>query len=211
MDNKGNFGAQFRNVLDREHEGKPARVVVASGDYAINQNNLWQAITDIEQISRWFAPISGELKLGGRFQIEGNASGIIKHCDAPNAFEASWEYADQISWISLRLVPSDMGTKLTLEHIMPKEEASEAHWQQYGPGASGVGWDLSLFGLARYLENTDAITDQEADMAWLASDDGKTFMRGSATAWGAAHVASGEAPETANAMAARTAEFYTGS
>lgn len=211
MDYRDIFGAAFRRVLNREHQGKPARVVVVSGDFVTNQNDLWRALTDIERIPRWFAPISGELKLGGRYQIEGNAGGVIEHCDAPNAFEASWEYAEQISWISLRLAPSDIGTKLTLEHIMPKDDVSEAHWRQYGPGATGVGWDLSFFGLARHLEDVSAITDQEADMTWLASEDGKAFMRGSAAAWGAAHVASGEAPETANAMAARTAEFYTGS
>lgn len=211
MDHNPAFGAEARSVLNRQHEGKPADVVVASRDFPTNQQDLWNALTNIERIPRWFAPIAGELKLGGRYQIENNAGGIITLCEAPEAIDISWEFAGQTSWVKLRLAPSNIGTKLTLEHIMPKDDASDEHWRQYGPGATGVGWDMSFFGLARHLKDTSLLADPERDMAWLTSEDGKTFMRDSASAWGAAHIASGETPDIAEAMASRTADFYTGS
>ena len=35
------------------------------------------ALTDPERIGRWFLPISGDFRLGGRYQFEGNAGGKI--------------------------------------------------------------------------------------------------------------------------------------
>ncbi len=53
---------------------------------------LWDAVTNAERIPRWFAAITGELKLGGRYQLEGNAGGDITRCDAPTAVDITWEY-----------------------------------------------------------------------------------------------------------------------
>ena len=39
------------------------------------------------------------------------------------------------------------------EHTMLKDEASEAHWKQFGPGATGVGWDLGFVGMGLHLES----------------------------------------------------------
>jgi hypothetical protein len=44
----------------------------------------------------------------------------------------------------------------------------------------------------------------------MASDDAKAFMRGSAAAWGDAHIASGADPDVAGGMADRTAAAYAG-
>ena len=52
--------------------------------------------------------------------------------------------------------------------------------------------------------------DRAAIDAWTQSDDGKAFMRASGEAWAEAHIASGEAPDDARAMAGRTIAFYTG-
>ena len=35
--------------------------------------DLWDAITSAERIPRRFLPISGDLRLGGRYQLEGHA------------------------------------------------------------------------------------------------------------------------------------------
>ena len=39
-------------------------------------------------------------------------------------------------------------TRLTLEHIAHEDEEGLKFWDQFGPGAVGVGWDLALLGLA---------------------------------------------------------------
>ena len=52
--------------------------------------DVWEALTTPERISRWFLPISGDYRLGGRYQLEGNAGGEILECDRPHRFRVSW-------------------------------------------------------------------------------------------------------------------------
>lgn len=210
MDFSRALGAEFRQVRDAERDGQPVRAVEGSRWYRTRIEDLWQAITDPERLPRWFLPVHGDLRPGGRYQLEGNAGGTIERCDPPRALDLTWEFGDNTSWLRVRLAAEDEGSRLTLVHSMAKDEASEKHWAEYGPGATGVGWDLALLGLGLYLEGDgDAIDRQESD-AWLASEDGKAFVRESAESWGRVHAVGGEEPEVAQAMAARTARFYTG-
>ena len=210
MDYANAFGAEFREVRDATHNGEPARVVHGARTYPTVADDLWDALTNIERIPRWFLPITGDLKLGGRYQLEGNAGGEIIRCDPPEALDVTWKFGGHVSWVTVRLQPDVDGTRLTLEHIMLKDEAGEGHWKQYGPGATGVGWDLSFLGLALHLNSGGNSIDREANDAWMASETGKTFMRDCAEAWGEAHIAAGETPEIARGMAQQTANFYTG-
>ena len=144
------------------------------------------------------------------FQLEGNAEDRTLRCDPPEALEFTWEFGGHVSWVHLRLAQDGGGTRLTLEHLIPKDEASEEHWKQYGPGATGVGWDLSFLGLALHLDSGGQAIDRDESNTWMASDAGKAFMRTSADHWREAHVNGGEDPDVAEAMARRTADFYTG-
>lgn len=209
MDFSSGFGAEFREVQDRERDGQTVRVVVASRVYATDAGDLWNAVTDAERIPRWFAPVTGDLQVGGRYQIEGNAGGTILMCEAPSELEITWEYGGQVSWVHVSLAQEAGGTKLTLEHLIPKDEKAEEHWKQYGPAATGVGWDLGFLGLALHLETGEAV-DQQESFAWMGSDEGKAFMRASAEDWRQAHVAAGEDPEVAQGMFERCAAFFTG-
>lgn len=202
------LGAEFRRFENREHLGKPSRVVVATRTYATEAADLWDALTSRERIPRWFLPIEGDLKLGGRYQLIGNAGGTITRCDPPQALDLTWEFGGGMSWVTVRLAPQDEGTLLTLEHIVHASDVDQ-HWAQFGPGAVGVGWDLAFLGLGRHLE-TGATVDQEAAMAWVRSEPGKAYMRTSAKAWGQAHIAGGENPDIARGMADRTIAAYTG-
>jgi hypothetical protein len=38
-------------------------------------------------------PISGDLRVGGRYRLEGNASGTIERWDPPRSFAATWSAA----------------------------------------------------------------------------------------------------------------------
>jgi hypothetical protein len=111
--------------------------------------------------------------------------------------------------VTVRLEPARGRTQLTLEHIVHASDV-DAHWAQFGPGAVGVGWDLAFLGLGKHLDSGGLVVDHEAAHAWVASEEGKVFMRKSADAWCAAHIESGEDPETARGMAERTAGAYTG-
>ena len=210
MNYRNPLGIEYRVVKDAEHEGQSVRVVSGARTYDTEIGDLWDAITNPERIPRWFLPISGELKLGGRYQLEGNAGGSITRCDRPSALDVTWEYYDNVSWVRVRLEPAATGTRLTLEHLMGKDEASEEHWKKYGPGATGVGWELGFLALGLHLESGGAAIDPAENERWMASDSGKAFIRDAAKSWGAAHVEAGEDPGTANAMASETAAFYSG-
>lgn len=203
------LGIEYRVVKDGEYEGTPVRIVSGARTYDADIEELWGAVTDVERIPLWFAPISGDLQLGGRYQIKGNAGGEITRCDKPSALDITWEYSTSISWVTVRLEPVSDGTRLTLEHLIGKDEESEAHWKKYGPGATGVGWEPGFLGLGQYVETGEAVLESENNL-WLTSTEGKTFMRGCAMAWGVAHVEAGEERAIAEAMAAKTAAFYCG-
>ncbi|MBT2187540.1 SRPBCC family protein [Sphingobium nicotianae] len=204
------IGAEIRRFEEREHEGQPSRAVIAERVYETDAADLWDALTNKERIPRWFLPVSGDLKLGGKYQLQGNAGGTITRCDPEKALDLTWEFGGGMSWVTVRLEPVGEGgaTRLILEHIAPVG-VTEEHWASFGPAAVGTGWDLSFMGLAIHI-GSGAAVDPQAFAAWSASDDGKGFMRASAAAWAEAHIAGGEDPDTARAMAARTARFYTG-
>ena len=203
------IGAEFREVADRERDGKPVKVVVAARTYDTDADDLWDALTNPERLPRWFSPVPGDLKLGGRYQVQGNAGGTILRCEPPKLLDITWEFAGAVSWVVLTLAPDGDGARLTLEHVFSAADLDGEHWQKFGPAAVGVGWDLSFLGLGLHLASGGG-KPPETDPAWAASDEAKAFMRASAEAWAAAHIASGEEPATAQRMAQSTAQFYTG-
>jgi uncharacterized protein YndB with AHSA1/START domain len=200
------FGAVSREVATEERDGRPARVVIVTRTYDTAIDDLWDAVTNIERIPRWFLPVSGDLRLGGRYQLEGNAGGTITSCEAPRSFASTWEFMGGVSWIEVELTSQGAdSTALRLKHAAPIDD----HWQRFGPGAVGVGWDLGMLGLHLYLTTGVQVNPQEFE-AWTISDEGKRFVRLSAEDWGRAAIADGDDPEHATAAAELTAGFYTG-
>src|SRR5262245_41863991 len=204
------YGAELRQVESREHLGKPALVATLIRSYDRTVDDLWDAITTPERLARWFLPVEGDLKLGGRYQLKGNAGGTITRCERPEALDLTWEIMGGTSWVNVRLAADGRKARLTLEHIAHKDGIGEEHLKQYGPGAVGIGWDLALEGLARHLLKPAVSLDHEAFEAWTTSSEGKAFVRASGEAWGDAHAASGQDPDEARAQAQRTIAFYTG-
>lgn len=206
MDVTQQINAVRRTVAGRVIEAGEGRVVTISQSYRATVADLWDACTNPQRLPRWFLPVTGDLRLGGRYQLEGNAGGTITGCDPPTSFAATWEYADQVSWIEVRLAPeSPERTRLELEHLALVDE----HWEQFGPGAAGIGWELGLLGLAQHLESAQPL-DPAAAQAWLASVEGQEFVRLCGERWGQAEVASGVEESVAMAAAARCIAFYTG-
>ena len=201
------ISAVRREVGTRVLQAGEGRTVTVSQTYDAVLEDVWDACTNPERVPRWFLPVSGDLREGGRYELEGNASGTIQRCDPPRGFDATWEYGGEISWIELRLSETqDGGTLFALSHIAP---AGDTRWAEYGPGAVGVGWDLGLIGLVLHLASGVAV-DREEGLAWTASHDGGEFMKRSSESWCAAAVAAGADEQAAQAAAARTIAAYTG-
>lgn len=203
------FGASFREVGKSEQDGKPTRIVRASRTYPTNQSDLWSALTEKARIQRWFAEVSGDLELGGRFAIKDNADGEIIACEPPGTLSLTWEIGGNISWVRVTIEEAEDGALLTLEHEILTNEKSETRWAKYGPGATGVGWELAFIGLDAHL-SSDGQSSLDAGAEWTEGAQGKATLRLWAKAWGEAHVRSGAPEPVANGMADRTANFYTG-
>jgi uncharacterized protein YndB with AHSA1/START domain len=202
----GHVNETTRSVGSRTLEAGEARTVRIARDYVAPLEDLWDACTNPERIPRWFLPVSGDLRPGGRYQLEGNAGGTIESCDPPRGFSATWEYGDQLSWIELRLSPAGDGrTRFELEHIAHVDDK----WEQFGPGAVGVGWDLALVGLSLHLGSGETV-DPAAVQSWMATEEGKRLVEHCGVAWGDASAAAGTEPDAARRAAERTTAFYTG-
>ncbi len=205
FDVEGNLGAATRTVSSLERDGQPARGVTLSRGYRTTVGDLWEAVTSRKRIPRWFLPVSGDLELGGRYQLAGNAGGVITACERPSRFALTWEFGGDVSWVDVRVSTDGAGRgRLTVTHTA----RLSPHWDEYGPGATGIGWEMGLLGLAFHLEEPTAPKlDEEA---FAASQDGRTFLAGSSDGWGEAAVAAGEDPDAARAAADRVKAFYTG-
>jgi uncharacterized protein YndB with AHSA1/START domain len=209
MDVQREVGALQREVGEGQVPAGPARTILIRRTYPAPVEDVWDAITDPERISRWFMPVSGDFRLGGKYQLEGNAGGEILECERPRLLKVTWIFGPAepgSSEVEVRLAAAgDDATVFELEHsaIVPPEM-----WGQFGPGAVGVGWDLGLLGLALHLTGAEASIEDKT--TWHTTPDGKGFITGSSQAWGAANVAAGASQAEADAAVVNTIGFYTG-
>ncbi|RUO30747.1 polyketide cyclase [Aliidiomarina sedimenti] len=200
------LGKVTHSVAVLERDGKPARGVTLERDFKTTLEDLWDAITNPERLPRWFLPVSGELKHGGHYQLEGNAGGTITECTAPRSLALTWEFGGGVSWVEVTLTPLDeQSSHLKLVHICPLDEE---FWPTYGPGATGVGWDLGLVGLAVHLESEGGERFDEEALTKTA--DGRAFITALSHNWGEAAVEAGDNEQEARLAAEKTAAFYSG-
>ena len=97
------LGLVTRSVRNFEKDGKAASAVTLTRLYDTDVDDLWDALTSKERIPRWFLPVEGDLQLGGRYQLKGNAGGTITACAPPSHFAATWEFGGATSWIDVKL------------------------------------------------------------------------------------------------------------
>ena len=183
--------AIHREVGKAKDEGGGEVVsVVLRRTYAAPVDDVWSALTDPDRIRRWFYPLTGDLREGGTFQLEGNAGGEIRRCEPPRLLEVT--FGGPTSVVELRLRAASDDTELELVHTVPIEMAGS------GAGALfvGPGWDGALLGLALFLAGEVF----EDPIAAAGSPEVREFSRGSIERWVAVVEASGTA--TADEIAA---------
>ena len=201
----GNLNAMERRVSFLERDGRAASAVTLSRSYSTSVEDLWDAVTKLERIPLWFAPVSGNFEPGGHYAIEGNASGAITECERLSHFALSWEFAGDVSWVVVRMRGDEESRqRLTLTHTA----LLSPHWDEYGPGAVGVGWEMGFLGLATHIADPNAPKPDE--MQFATSPDGKAFIIGSSEGWGKAAITAGTPPTVARESTRRTTAFYTG-
>jgi uncharacterized protein YndB with AHSA1/START domain len=146
IDITAQIDAIHREVSTRSAEGGEVVSALLRRGYDAPIEDVWDAVTDPNRIKRWFMPVSGDLREGGDFQLEGNASGRILRCEPPRLLRAM--FGAETSIVELRLVTDREGsTTLELEHTVPIEMAGS------GAGALyvGPGWDGALMALGLHL------------------------------------------------------------
>jgi uncharacterized protein YndB with AHSA1/START domain len=190
---------QLKAIHREVHRGGESVGVLLQRTYDAHVEDVWDAMTDPERIRRWFMPVSGDLKQGGNFQLEGNASGDILVCDAPTLLKVTFGAPNSV--VELRLRPDGERTELTLEHTVPLEMA------QNGAGALyvGPGWDGAFLALALYVAGEVA----DDPVAAANSTEAQAFSLGSIDVWEAVVRTSGTATEEelAAAVAVAKAQF----
>ncbi|MFD6950181.1 polyketide cyclase [Nocardiopsis sp. TSRI0078] len=178
--------------------------VTLTQDYDAPVEDLWDACTSAERLPRWFLPVTGDLREGGTYQLEGNAGGRVLSCDPPNSFRITWEFHGSASEVEARLTAlSDTRTRFALTHVAPLND----FWAEFGPGATGIGWEMGLLGLFLHLSSGADAPPETTE--WGRSEEARRFMELSGRLWGEAHAAAGADPEEAAAAAGRTVAFYT--
>lgn len=194
-----------REVRNGTRGGEPTKIAVARREYKADREDVWDALTSAERIPRWFLPISGDLSVGGRYQFEGNAGGVVERCERPESFAVTWEFGGQVSWVEVHLSATGAGTALELVH---EAHVDPAMWEQFGPSAVGLGWDGGLLGLGLHLDGAEPLAPEEYQ-AWAVGPEGVAFHREAARIWERAAVDAGDDPDKARAAAESSVAFFT--
>ncbi len=213
VDIAAQLAAVDRGIRTETRDGVASYVQTLDQTYPSPLDDVWEAVTTADRISRWFLPVSGDLRLGGRYQLEGNAGGEVLACappaDGAASFRVSWGMGGDPTFLTITLSAEGDRTRLELEHVAGVDSLPPGMWEQFGPAGTGMGWDSGLLGLALHLTNPIARDEFDAE-AWTRSDEGAAFLRGSADAWADAHIADGADPQVARTAATATFGMYTG-
>jgi uncharacterized protein YndB with AHSA1/START domain len=193
IDIPGQLEAIHREVGKRPAEGSEVISVLLRRSYPAPIEDVWEAMTDPDRVERWFFPVSGDLRAGGTFQLEGNAGGDILECEPPRLLKLT--FGAPTSLVELRLSPDGtIATVLELDHTVPIEMAGS------GAGALyvGPGWDGAFLALGLYLSGEVAADP----VAAANSPEGLEFSKQSVHAWTTVVESSGTA--TTDEIAAAT-------
>lgn len=179
------LAAAERVVTRRESGGTELVSALVRRSYEAAVPDVWSALTDPERLARWFTPVSGDLRPGGAFAVQGNAEGEIRGCEPPHRLVVTW--GGPVSIVEVRLSERGGGTLLELEHTVPVEFVGS------GAGALyvGPGWDVAVLGLVGFLRG-DVVDDPAA---WENTLEGQQASARSIDAWAEAVRAGGTATE----------------
>lgn len=198
--------SQLRDVTRTVESDGDTHVVSLAQTFPATADDLWGALTTPERLHRWFAPVAGDLREGGRYELSGmGTGGSITTARRNERLSLTWEFGGEASTVDLLITPQEQGARLELRHTV----GDDAHWATYGPAATGVGWDGSFLGLALHIDD-GTVNWTELMAEYDTTAQGRQFTVDTARAWEEAHVAAGADPQAAHQSGVRTAAFYLG-
>ena len=101
-------------------------------------------------------------------------------------------------------------TRLELDSVVPADALPPGMWETYGPGATGIGFELGLLGLGAAHRPATHRSPPRRRPHGRCRTRAKASLAPPADAWARAQVAAGESDEKAQAAADATYAFYTG-
>ena len=144
------FGEPEPELLHRRIPAGDARVAVFRRTYDAPIEDVWDACTDPDRLRRWYVPVTGDLRVGGRFEQAMMGGGEILACDAPRFLRLSLGGgADEIE---LRLSEAgDGATLLELQHATTISEHEIGGEMYDAIFCMGGGYYPRLFALDLHL------------------------------------------------------------
>lgn len=146
----------------------PALATVSRRRLPVPIEQLSRQFVHQDLLNRWLpSPVSGDFRVGGTWQMEGNAGGTVLLAEPPTRFRVSWIYLGHPSELEVRLGSTgDGGTVVEIEHLMTEQDTLASGMSvQDGLVAAGSGWDHVLDLLERHLVGKPRPSSSDAGAA----------------------------------------------
>lgn len=132
-----------------------ARCALFRRTYDAPIEDVWDACTNPERLARWYAPVAGDLRVGGAITQGDFGSGRITRCEAPRLLTVALGGDPAPDEIELTLRPTaDGGTVLEFEHATTLD-SHEIGGQVYDAVyCMGGGYGPRLITLGEHLNAT---------------------------------------------------------
>lgn len=200
-----NIAGEINAVIRKITTSEKSHQVIMERAFDTDADDLWEACTSPQRLSRWFEPVRGDLTVGTRYMLTASGTeGDILRCEPSRHLAISWEYQGDVSHVDVDLIPAENErTLLRVTHHVPSDD----HWETYGPAAPGVGWEESLRALSLYLAGDPRYAPDEMEK-FASTPEGQELTRRATAAWGQVDKAAGIPAKVAQTRASSTAAFY---
>ena len=152
--------SELTQVLGRIERDGDVVAVVFDRHYATTPDDLWQACTDPERLARWFAPVTGDLRPGGRFTIHFDDADTpqcrIVTCEPTTRLVWEWPIRDVATVVTAYVTADGEGSRLVLRH----ERLTSTQVAGYA-----AGWDTYVRSLEAHVAGTPG---PDWDVTWSA-------------------------------------------
>jgi len=180
----GPFVEPHREVRHKQIAAGKARAAVFRRSYDAPIEDVWEACTNPDRLRRWFLPVTGDLHLGGAFNLGGFLDCEVLRCEPPRLLTFSQAYEDlPVDEIELRLFLGDDGaTVVELAHATVSQTFEWDGRLVDALSLTGTGWEPGLVALELFLG--DALPDDFDMDAFRAQPEIAAIAERARETWG---------------------------